>query len=331
MALFAAVAAYKVYDDLLADNIRKDTGASVTIYIYTQKSLNDNFDIIEEQKVLRNPIALKRIIQVFGYSDMVRPGRYVFAKGTNNLRIMRALVTGAQQPFDITFKYAERTDDLITFWCTRLEADSNVLRALLIKSDFTSLGLSAEQNHAIFLPNTYNFYWNTSAEALLDRMQREFKLFWDSTRIARTHELKLTPGEVITLASIVQKETAKRDEMSRIAGVYYNRLRKGMLLQADPTVLFAVNDKSIKRVGGAMLQINSPYNTYKFKGLPPGPICIPDTRTIDAVLNLELHNYIYFCAREDFSGYHHFASGFSEHQRNAVRFQRALNKRGITL
>jgi len=143
--------------------------------------------------------------------------------------------------------------------------------------------------------------------------------------------LGLQKGEVFTLASIVQKETAKRAEMPRIAGVYYNRLNKDMLLQADPTVLFVVNDKRVKRVGGAMLNIQSPYNTYKFKGLPPGPICIPDTRTVDAVLNLEQHTYLYFCAREDFSGYHNFASNFSEHQKNAYRFQRALTNRGVLI
>lgn len=331
ISIFLVAAGIKVYDDLLADNINADVEGTAVLYMHSRKTLDENLNMPDNKVLLRNADALLRIIRIFGYSDMIRPGRYEFEKGTNNLKLLRALVTGAQKPMDITFKYAERTTDLVNFWCTRLEADSQELTALLDTADLSGYGLGRFQNIALFIPNTYNFYWNTSAEELLVRMQKEYATFWDSTRTQKAALLGLQKGEVFTLASIVQKETAKRAEMPRIAGVYYNRLNKGMLLQADPTVLFVVNDKRVKRVGGAMLNIQSPYNTYKFKGLPPGPICIPDTRTVDAVLNLEQHTYLYFCAREDFSGYHNFASNFSEHQKNAYRFQRALTNRGVLI
>ncbi|MFN5024150.1 MAG: endolytic transglycosylase MltG [Bacteroidota bacterium] len=331
ISVFLVAAGVKVYDDLLADNISEDADKTAILYMHSRKTLSDNLNMPENKSLLRNADALLRIIHLFGYSDMIRPGRYEFEKGTNNLKLLRALVTGAQKPIDLTFKYAERTSDVVNFWCSRLEADSLELKALLDTANLTSLGLGRFQNVAVFIPNTYNFYWNTSAEELLSRMKKEYIAFWDSTRIQKAVQLGLQKGEVFTLASIVQKETAKRSEMPIIAGVYYNRLAKGMLLQADPTVLYAVNDKRIKRVGGAMLSMNSPYNTYKFKGLPPGPICIPDSRTVDAVLNLEHHDYIYFCAREDFSGYHNFASSFQQHQKNAFRFQRALTRKGVHL
>ncbi|HPG72744.1 MAG TPA: endolytic transglycosylase MltG, partial [Bacteroidales bacterium] len=183
----------------------------------------------------------------------------------------------------------------------------------------------------MFLPNTYEFYWNTSARQFTDRMKQEYDVFWTEERIAKAKESEypMTQVQVSILAAIVEQETRMNDEKPRVAGVYINRLKKGMLLQADPTVIFAANDFSIQRVLFSHLEIDSPYNTYKYQGLPPGPICIPSVTSIDAVLNYEKHEYLYFCAKDDFSGYHSFAKTLQQHNANARKFHRALNQRQI--
>ena len=181
----------------------------------------------------------------------------------------------------------------------------------------------------MFIPNTYEFFWNTSAEKFIVRMHKEYERFWNDARKAKAGKLNLSPAEVVTLASIVEEETVKSSEKSRIAGVYLNRLRKGIMLQADPTVKFAVGDFSIRRILNKHLLVNSPYNTYRFVGLPPGPINYPSSSTVDAVLNAEKHSYLYFCAREDFSGYHNFSSTLKQHNKNATAYRQALSRQGI--
>ena len=180
----------------------------------------------------------------------------------------------------------------------------------------------------MFIPNTYQFYWNTSAEKFIERMAEEFKSFWTQDRLQKANDLGFKQSEVITLASIVEQETQKDDEKARVAGVYINRLNKGIKLQADPTVIYAIGDFSIRRVLYSHLEYDSPYNTYKYVGLPPGPICIPSITSIDAVLNYEEHSYLYFCAREDFSGYHNFARTLAQHNANARKYQQALRLNG---
>jgi UPF0755 protein len=181
----------------------------------------------------------------------------------------------------------------------------------------------------MFIPDTYEFYWTTTAEEFANRMKLEYDKFWNTERRKKAEEIKLSPAEVTTLASIVQAETAKNEEQKRIAGLYMNRLKRGQLLQADPTVKYAVGDFSLKRILNAHLEIDSPYNTYKYAGLPPGPINFPETTAIDAVLNYEKHNYLYMCAKEDFSGYHNFAVTFDEHSRNAAKYRAALDRNNI--
>jgi UPF0755 protein len=181
----------------------------------------------------------------------------------------------------------------------------------------------------MFIPNTYNFYWNISAKDFIIRMQQEYQKFWTQARLAKALNLGLSPTQVSILASIVQKETNKADEMPIVAGVYINRLRRAMPLQADPTLIYAWNDKEIRRVTNVHTALNSPYNTYLNVGLPPGPICIPSIVSLNAVLNHTEHKYLFFCAREDFSGYHAFAETLAQHTQNARRYQRALNKANI--
>jgi UPF0755 protein len=181
----------------------------------------------------------------------------------------------------------------------------------------------------MFIPDTYEFYWTTSAKQFADRMKNEYERFWNDERKNRAEQINLNPVEVITLASIVQSETAKKEELKTVAGLYINRLKRGQLLQADPTVKYAVGDFSLKRILNLHLEIESPYNTYKYVGLPPGPINFPETESIDAVLNFEKHNYIFMCAKEDFSGYHNFAGTLAEHNRNAAKYRAALNAEKI--
>ena len=190
-------------------------------------------------------------------------------------------------------------------------------------------GFDEETIFCMFIPNTYELYWNTSKEKFFERMQKEYVKFWNTERLAQAKAIGLSPVQVSILASIVDQEALLNREMVRIAGVYMNRLNRGIKLEADPTVIFANGDFTVKRVLYKLLQKDSPYNTYKYNGLPPGPICMPSVAAIDAVLHFEKHNYIYFCAKEDFSGLHNFASNVTEHQMNARKFQQALNNRGI--
>jgi len=192
------------------------------------------------------------------------------------------------------------------------------------------LGLSDDNVACIFIPNTYEFYWNTSADQFVKRMLKEYQKFWNNDRKAKANKIKLNYYEVATLASIVEKEqNIKRDERPEIAGLYLNRINKKMKLESDPTLIFALGDFTIKRVLNKDKKVDSPFNTYKHKGLPPGPICIPSINSIDAVLNASDHKYIFMCAKEDFSGYHNFAKTYAKHLINARKYQKALNKRKI--
>jgi UPF0755 protein len=208
--------------------------------------------------------------------------------------------------------------------------DSASLAKMLTDTAFcSSIGYTEETLPALFIPNTYEVYWDISLEEFIERLQKENALFWNNERLNKANTLGMSKEEVVTLASIVDSETANNGEKPRVAGLYINRLKKGMLLQSDPTVIFATKDFTIRRVLNHHLQTESPYNTYKYKGLPPGPIRIPSIAGIDAVLNYEKHNYIYMCAKEDFSGTHNFASTYSAHLANARRYTKALTARGI--
>lgn len=323
-------AGIKIYEDVFAGNINLEDGKKGYVYVYSNRSFSENIDAITQAEVLNNAHAFSRLANLTGYDKLIKPGRYEVKKGVSNLQLIRMMVSGRQAPVDVVFKYAQRKEDLVRFFCTQLEADSFELMHLLNDPAFCdSLSLTPENILVLFIPDTYNYYWNTSAAKLMERTLKEYRKFWNDERMLKLGELKMTQAEASILAAIVQKETYRKDEMPAVAGAYLNRIRIGMPLQADPTLIYAMNDNSIKRVGGAMLTIESPYNTYKYKGLPPGPICVPSAAAIDAVLNYSKHNYIYFCAKEDFSGYHNFASSFAQHQVNARKYQRELNRRGV--
>jgi UPF0755 protein len=235
-----------------------------------------------------------------------------------------------QTPLNVTFNNVRTKEDLAGKVSKYLVADSlSILNLFSNESLIQKYGFTTETFRTMFIPDTYEFYWTTSAEEFAERMKSEYDKFWNAERRKKAEEINLTPAEITTLASIVQAETAKKEEQNRIAGLYMNRLKNGQLLQADPTVKYAVGDFSLKRILNVHLHIDSPYNTYKNAGLPPGPINFPETTAIDAVLNFERHNYLYMCAKEDFSGYHNFAVTLDEHNRNAAKYRRELDKLNI--
>ena len=244
--------------------------------------------------------------------------------------VYRKFRNGTQTPVRVTVPQVRTLDQLASRLARQIMLDSASIATILHDSAYCAqLGYTWQTLPALFIPNTYEMWWNTSMDKFMQRMQRENKAFWTEARTKKAEALGLTPVEVVTLASIVSEETAYVPEMPKVAGMYLRRLQIGMPLQADPTVKFAVGDFSLRRIYFKHLEIESPYNTYKNKGLPPGPICSPSVKAMDAVLSNEQHGYLYMCAKEDFSGSHNFARTYSEHLANARRYVQALNKRGI--
>lgn len=295
---------------------------------------DDNFDSLRnnllDAKIIDDVISFSFVAKVLGYQDNVKPGLYFFEPEMTNLQAVRRLRSGDQVPVDVTFNNVRFKEDLVEKIVSTTGIDGNEFLRLLNDDDYVAeLGFNKETIMAMFIPNTYEVYWTISEKDLFARMKQEYDKFWNSTRKAKAAEVGLSPEEISTLAAIVQDEMYVVSESPKIAGLYLNRIKKNMLLQADPTVKFALGDFSIQRVLTADLRVDSPYNTYKHRGLPPGPINLPTIASIDAVLNYEKHDYIYMCAKEDFSGYHRFAEDLTTHNKNAKLLHRALNKRNI--
>lgn len=254
-------------------------------------------------------------------------GHYRFTKDMNVIRIARILALKEQTPIKLVVGGARTIPQLAAKLSRQIAADSAEIVATLYNRDIRAAhGYIRDSIMEMFIPNTYEVYWTISPEQLLQRMHREYDAFWNEVRDNKRKALKMSRYEVMTLASIVYEETKAVDEMARVAGVYINRLRKGMPLQADPTVKYALQDFGLKRILRRHLRYKSPHNTYVNKGLPPSPICIPSIAAIDAVLNYENHNYIFFCARPEFDGRHNFARTLREHNANARAYSAALNK-----
>lgn len=323
-----AFVAYKAYNYAYAPNVTADS--NTYIYIPTGTDYNGLLEIMKSSGNVTDMDSFEKVADFKKLDQKLLPGKYKLENGMSNNELVNMLRSGRQTPVKVTFISLRTLDILAGKAAVNIEADSADIAALL-KDEETAkkYGFNKQTFCSMFIPNTYEFWWNTSAEEFVQRMADEYKTFWNDNRKAKANELGLSQSQVSTLASIVESETQKNDEKARIAGVYINRLKKDWLLQADPTVVFAAGDFTIKRILNKHLEINSPYNTYKYKGLPPGPICIPSTTSIDAVLNYEHHNYMYFCAKEDFSGYHNFAVTNAQHEANARRYHDALRKAGI--
>ncbi len=298
-------------------------------YIYHGATFDDVLGAIYPDYVndIRSFAFMSKLMK---YQENVKPGKYTIKANSTNYETIRMLRAGEQTPVSITYSNVRLLSELSEKVCANIELQPKQLDSLLFNPDIPEkYGFDTEGFRTMFIPNTYEVYWTISAQQLLDKFKKEYDLFWNDDRKAKAKALNLSPIEVSILASIVQAETRHNDESPRIAGLYINRLKKGMPLQADPTLIFAVGNFEIQRVLKAHTEIDSPYNTYKNAGLPPGPINFPSIISIDAVLNYEDHNYIYMCAKEDFSGYHNFTASHREHINNANKFQQALNRAKI--
>jgi UPF0755 protein len=260
----------------------------------------------------------------------IHPGKYKIEKGMSNFSIVRMLRNGRQTPVKLVINKLRTKHDLVNLLSTNLEADSAQLKQLLHDPSYLSeFGLDTNTAMCAIIPDTYDFFWNSSADKAFRKLEKNYAKFWDETRKQQAKNQGLTPTKATVVASIVDEETNMNEDKPKIASVYLNRLNKGMKLQADPTVRYAIGDFGIRRVTGAMLEYNSPYNTYMYEGLPPGPICTPAASSVDAVLTAPKTTYLYFCAKDDFSGYTVFASTFDEQIKNAHAYQKALDARGI--
>ncbi len=257
-----------------------------------------------------------------------RTGHYLVEPGVKTLELYRKLRNGAQDPIKLTIPSLRTLGRLAAYLGTQLMRDSTAF-AEAFSTEAEALGYTAQTLPALFIPNTYEIYWDVSPHGFMQRMQRENKAFWNPERERKAKAAGLSHNEVSTLASIVEEETANNGEKPMVAGLYLNRLHRGMLLQADPTVKFAMQAFGLRRIYNDHLRFESPYNTYLHPGLPPGPIRMPSIVGLDAVLNHAEHPYLYMCAKEDFSGTHNFAATYAEHLRNARRYVKALNERGI--
>lgn len=303
-----------------------------TVYVYI-----DDDDTMDSVLVKLKPLtasagmtALSTIIRHSDYGEHIRTGKYAIQPGDGPFTLFRRLKNGQQTSFNLVIPEARTMERLAAILGQKLMIDSaTIADALLSEEKCRQYGYDTTTIAAMFVPNTYDVYWNMSVDKLLERMQKENEHFWQGERDAKAAQMQLTPIEVCTLASIIDEETSNNNEKPMIAGMYLNRLKANMPLQADPTIKFALKQFDLKRIWQKLLRIDSPYNTYMNEGLPPGPIKIASIKGIDAVLNAASHDYLYMCAKEDFSGTHNFATTYQEHLKNAARYTKALNERGI--
>jgi UPF0755 protein len=325
--LTAAYLAYDLYKKVLAPNVFPK---EIYLNIPTGSNYVDVLAILMEKDIVKNKSSFDWLARKMKYDKNVHAGHYKLTPGMSNKDLITLLRSGKQTPVHIIFNNIRLPGELASVISKTIEADSVSLMNLFNDDLYLKqYGFNSENCIAMFIPNTYEFYWNTSAKKFMERMAREYKAFWNRSRKMKAKTIGLTQVQVSVLASIIEQETHRDDEKPIIAGVYLNRYKKGWKLEADPTLVYALGDFTVQRVLSQYKEIDSPYNTYMYAGLPPGPICIPSISSIDAVLNYSRHEYFYFCARDDFSGYHSFAKTYSEHLVNAKRFQKELNRRKI--
>ena len=300
------------------------------VYIDRDDNLDSIYNKVRQTGQAGNLTGFRWMARYRDYARCIHTGRYAIHPGENVYHVFSRLYRGYQEPMNLTIGSVRTLDRLARNVVEQLMIDSAEIAAPLSNSAFIHrLGYTPETLPALFIPNTYQEYWNMSVEEFFQRMQKEHAAFWNEKRRAQAQAMHMTPEEVATLASIVEEETNNNAEKPTVAGLYINRLHANMPLQADPTIKFALQNAGIRRITNADLNIDSPYNTYLHTGLPPGPIRIPSIVGLDAVLNYTRHNYLYMCAKEDFSGTHNFASNYRDHLRNARKYWNALNRRKI--
>lgn len=315
---------YKTY---FAPNV---TASQKYLYVKTGYVFEDLVTDFRYKEILNDIGTFWSAAQKMDLQGPLKPGRYLLKEGMNNRTLINMLKAGNQEPIKLKIQNLRKKENLAGLLAKNMEIDSISFMRLLDSTEFIEkFGFDKQNVYTMFIPNTYEVYWNTSSEDFFKKMNTEYLKFWNDDRQQKAAALNLTATQVYTLASIVDAEALFDKEMPTIAGLYLNRLKRGILLQADPTVIFANDDFTVKRVTNTLLKVDSKYNTYKYAGLPPGPIMMPSIKAIDAVLNKEENNYIYMCAKEDFSGYHNFATTVEEHNINARKYREALNQKQI--
>lgn len=325
--ILLAITGFNYYLKYFGPNV---TGKQEYLYIHTGASFDDVYKTIRDEGIVNDTATFLSAAQNMNYINRVKPGRYRLLEGAANRRLINMLASGTQAPVTVAFHNLRLKEQFAGFLSKKIEPDSTAIIRLLDSTSYVEqYGFTTDNVYTMFLPNSYQVYWNTSPEKFFKKMYASYQKFWTPERLQKAADIKLSPIQVSILASIVDAEALHDDEMPTIAGLYLNRLKKGTKLEADPTVIFAKNDFTIKRVLSRYLSYNSPYNTYLHTGLPPGPIMMPSVNAVNAVLDYKKTDYIYMCAKEDFSGYHNFASNVADHLANARRFQQALNERNI--
>lgn len=312
--------------------LKSPSGLKETAYlnIYPGDTQEKVLQQIQAKGMVGSTKKLEFLLNIVGYESNVKPGQYALKPGFTPFKLVRALRSGLQTPVKLTFNNMRTVEELAGRLSMQLMSDSlTLLNCFRDTAWRDSLQLTEQNYMCVFIPDTYEVWWNISPEKLRGKFIKAWKYFWDEKRLNEASKIGLTQAQVSTLASIVEEETKQTDEMPKVAGLYLNRMRIEMPLQADPTVKFAVGDFTIKRILREHTLVNSPYNTYKVIGLPPGPIRIPSIRALDATLQPNRHSYLYMCAKEDFSGYHAFATTYAQHEANAVKYRMALNRNGI--
>jgi len=308
------------------------TGNKEYLYIRTGSTFNDVYNTICEEGIVKDSTTFKWAAYNMHYisNNSIKPGKYRLHEGMSNRKLIAMLRLGLQEPVTIAIKNLRLKEDFAGFMAKKIEPDSASIISLLDSSAYVNkFGFTPEDVYTMILPNTYQFKWNSSPHKMFSKLYGEYLKFWTPERKQKAEAMGLNPIKVTILASVVDAEALHDSEMPTIAGLYLNRMKKGMKLEADPTVIFAAHDFTIHRVLNKQLAINSPYNTYMHTGLPPGPIMMPSLNAINAVLDYQHSDYIYMCAKDDLSGYTNFASTIEQHRINARKFQEALNKRHI--
>ncbi|MBL4668945.1 MAG: endolytic transglycosylase MltG [Flavobacteriales bacterium] len=327
-----AYIAYDMYQQVYQPNVTLKNATDKYFYVHSDYGFDDIVHNLYEKGYIINRESFEFVSEKkSGFKSNIYSGRYLLEEGMSNNELVDLFRSGETVPVKVTFNNVRTKNDLAGKLSRNLECDSLEILDLINDKEFVAkYGFNQTTILTLFLPNTYQFNWATNADEAIKRMAEEYKKFWTAERKAKAKKLNLSQSEVAILASIVQAEQSiHSDERPKVAGLYINRLRIGMLLQSDPTLVYGLGDFTIRRVLNKHKDVNSRYNTYKYKGLPPGPINLPNIKSLDAVLNYESHSYLYMCAKEDFSGYHNFAKNYKQHLIYARKYQRELNKRRI--
>lgn len=300
------------------------------LFIRPDDSFETVMQLMLSKGYVKNEYTLRKVAELKKYPEAIRSGRYRIKNGMNNNQLVNLLRSGRQEPIQFTFNNIRTLEDFAGLLPRQLTIDSMEFLQLVRDPEYVkTYGFTPENFIGMFIPNTYQIFWNTKAEDLIKRMNSEYQKFWNEERQEKARKAGFSPKDITIIASIVEEETNRTEEYPVIAGVYINRLNKGWKLEACPTLKFALGDFSLKRILDKHLEVDSPYNTYKNMGLPPGPVRMPSIQVLDAVLNFTQHNYMFFCAKSDFSGSHYFSRTLREHNRHAAEYHQALNKMKI--